>query len=45
VSKIVNAQYKYISSAVGGPCPWTGRTLVEVHTGMNISKEEFDRFV
>lgn len=29
----------------GGPCEYTGDSMVEVHTGMNISEAEFNRTV
>ena len=44
VQGIVAAQCKYLSAAVGGPTPWSGRSLVEVHTGMNISEDAFNKY-
>ena len=44
VQGIVAAQCKYLSGAVGGPVPWTGRNLVEIHTGMNIPAAAFDKY-
>jgi hemoglobin len=34
-----------ICAATGGPCTYTGKGMVEVHTGMNISDAEFDALV
>jgi hypothetical protein len=37
IAKITEAQCVYFAAAVGGPSPWTGRTLEEMHTGLNIT--------
>lgn len=34
-----------ICSASGGPCVYTGRSMEEAHSGMNLSDEDFDAFV
>ena len=34
-----------ICEASGGPCTYTGRTMEDVHTGLNISDEQFGAFV
>ncbi len=34
-----------ICNATGGPCEYTGKSMVEVHTGMNITDDEFDALV
>ena len=34
-----------ICAATGGPCTYTGKGMVEVHTGMAISDAEFDALV
>jgi hemoglobin len=34
-----------ICSATGGPCEYKGKGMVEVHTGMNITEEEFNALV
>jgi hemoglobin len=31
----------FLESASGGPAKYTGRSMVEAHTGMNISGEEY----
>lgn len=34
-----------ICEASGGPCTYTGRTMEDVHTGLNISEAQFEAFV
>jgi hemoglobin len=34
-----------ICEAAGGPCTYTGRTMEDVHTGLNISEAQFGAFV
>ncbi len=34
-----------ICEATGGPCRYTGRTMEDVHTGLNISEAQFAAFV
>lgn len=34
-----------ICAASGGPCIYTGRSMEEAHSGMNLSHEDFDAFV
>jgi hemoglobin len=34
-----------ICEATGGPCTYTGRTMEDVHTGLNISDAQFAAFV
>jgi hemoglobin len=34
-----------ICQATGGPCKYTGRTMLESHTGMKVSEEEFTALV
>jgi hemoglobin len=34
-----------ICSASGGPCVYTGRSMEEAHSGMNLSNEDFSAFV
>ena len=34
-----------ICQATGGPCQYTGRTMVEAHTGMNITDDQFNALV
>jgi hemoglobin len=34
-----------ICSASGGPCDYTGRSMEEAHSGMNLSDEDFNAFV
>lgn len=34
-----------ICQAAGGPCTYTGQTMEEAHSGMNISNDEFGYFV
>ena len=32
-------------AASGGPCEYTGRSMEEAHGGLNLTNEDFDRFV
>ena len=32
-------------AASGGPCEYTGRSMEEAHAGLNLSDDDFDRFV
>jgi hemoglobin len=32
-------------AATGGPCSYTGRSMEEAHGGLNLTNEDFDRFV
>lgn len=34
-----------ICEATGGPCTYTGRTMEDVHTGLNITDAQFGAFV
>jgi hemoglobin len=34
-----------VCQAAGGPCTYTGKNMVEAHTGMNITEEEFNALV
>jgi hemoglobin len=34
-----------ICAASGGPCTYTGRSMEEAHSGMNLTDEDFDAFV
>jgi hemoglobin len=34
-----------ICAASGGPCTYTGRSMEEAHSGMNLSDADFDAFV
>ena len=44
IQKIIEAQYSYLSSAVGGPVEWRGRSLKAIHTGMDIKEEDFVKY-
>lgn len=35
----------HLCDAVGGPCKYEGDTMSDIHTGMNISKKDFNRIV
>ena len=39
IQGIIDAQLKYFESAIGGPSPWSGRTLPEIHASMGITEE------
>ncbi|HSX58594.1 MAG TPA: group 1 truncated hemoglobin [Tahibacter sp.] len=34
-----------ICAATGGPCTYTGRSMEESHSGMNLTDKDFDAFV
>ncbi|MCQ4167624.1 group I truncated hemoglobin [Tahibacter harae] len=34
-----------ICAAAGGPCTYTGRSMEEAHSGMNLTDKDFDIFV
>ncbi|HEX5122187.1 MAG TPA: group 1 truncated hemoglobin [Rhodanobacteraceae bacterium] len=34
-----------ICAATGGPCEYTGRTMEEAHSGLNLTDADFDAFV
>lgn len=34
-----------ICAATGGPCTYTGRSMEEAHSGMNLTDKDFDIFV
>lgn len=34
-----------VCAATGGPCEYTGKNMVEAHTGMNITEDEFNALV
>jgi hemoglobin len=34
-----------ICAATGGPCEYTGRSMEEAHSGLNLSDADFDAFV
>lgn len=34
-----------ICQATGGPCKYTGRSMIDVHTGMNIREDQFNALV
>ena len=44
VESIVKSQCKYFSAACGGPEPWTGRTLKQIHKGMGITQEVMNKY-
>jgi hemoglobin len=41
VKKIIEAQYHFFAAGIGGPSPWSGRTLKEAHTGLNITEAAY----
>jgi hemoglobin len=44
VKKLIAAAVVYLSSALGGPSPWTGRSLVEIHKNIGVTEEAVQRF-
>lgn len=41
IAKAKSEAFKFISSAAGGPHQYTGKSLVEIHHGMEITDDEF----
>jgi hemoglobin len=44
LENIINAQHRYIDNFLGGPSPWSGRTLKEIHEGLEITSAQMDRY-
>jgi len=42
---LMQSQVVFVSAALGGPKPWTGPSMADVHAGMGISRSEFDQVV
>lgn len=36
---------KYTASAIGGPSPWTGRSMKEIHAHVGIQEATWTRFM
>jgi hypothetical protein len=34
----------YLAAAMGGEHQWSGRSLEQIHMGMNITHEDYDRY-
>jgi len=45
VGKLRNHLVDQVCNATGGPCQYTGKDMVTVHTGMNITEDEFNALV
>lgn len=45
VAKFRNNLVDQVCAATGGPCEYKGKDMVTVHTGMNITEEQFDATV
>ncbi len=46
--KVENLKTKLVEQvceATGGPCKYSGKNMVDAHTGMKVTKEEFDALV
>ena len=39
--KVIQLVFEFLCSATGGPQEYTGRDMLTVHRGMNISEQEF----
>ena len=37
--------YEFVCQATGGPCTYTGRSMEESHSGLNLIDKDFDAFV
>jgi truncated hemoglobin YjbI len=44
LENIINAQYRYIDNFLGGPSPWSGRSVKEIHEGLEITSGQMDRY-
>lgn len=40
-AQLTEGAFGFFAAAMGGPEPYTGRGLVEVHRGMNVNEQEF----
>jgi hemoglobin len=45
IGKIVRHQYLYLSASFGGPAPWSGRSLKDIHENIKITTEMMDKYV
>ena len=45
LEKVEQKLFEQICEATGGPCTYTGRDMVTVHKGMNITDEQFNAMV
>jgi len=45
VAKLRGHLIDQVCNATGGPCQYTGKDMVTVHTGMNITEDEFNALV
>jgi hemoglobin len=45
VHKLRHMQFEFFSAALGGPVPYTGRTVIHAHQGRHIAREHFQAFV
>jgi len=43
MDQLARHQRAFITAALGGPGPYTGRAMSVAHTGLNITDEAFDR--
>ncbi len=45
INRFVEKLTEYICEVADGPCVYTGRSMVDVHTGMNITESHYNRLV
>ncbi|WP_206486208.1 group 1 truncated hemoglobin [Thalassotalea sp. G2M2-11] len=45
VSHFKQGFMSHLCQTTGGPCQYTGDTMVDIHTGMNINEADFNRVV
>ncbi len=45
VSHFRKGIYSHLCDVAGGPCKYQGDSMVEIHTGMNVSEKAFNRLV
>ena len=41
IDKVIQLVFEFLCNATGGPHEYTGRDMLTVHRGMNISEQEF----
>jgi len=45
VSHFKEGFINHLCDAVGGPCSYEGDSMIDIHTGMNITEKDFNRVV
>lgn len=45
IPRLEATMVEHICSITGGPCEYTGKSMLESHTGMGVKQEHFDAFM